>query len=151
MVDGQRQDRPVEVGKRTRHPRIDRMPLRASARGLLEQSPAPSRPVVVIIRNRRLRLISRQEARPRRARAKELHGQRRIGGGGACAQGRPQQIQPTETRWRGSGRPRHRASHRAPKDRKSVVKGKSVSVLLDPGGGRVIKKKKLTPNEVSRQ
>src|SRR3546814_2487183 len=45
IVDVHRQDRPVEVAKRRRHPRVDREPLRANARGLLEQSPAPSRPV----------------------------------------------------------------------------------------------------------
>src|SRR3546814_16367274 len=35
----------------------------------------------------------------------------------------------------------------APRDRKSVVSGKSVSVSVDHGGRRIIKKKKNQPNK----
>src|SRR3546814_20753337 len=37
----------------------------------------------------------------------------------------------------------------APSDRKSVVEGKSVSVRLDLGGGRIIKKKKSIHTRIS--
>src|SRR3546814_20280158 len=53
-----------------------------------------------------------------------------------------QRIEPVAKRFR------HRAAgliqHRQRVDRKSVVSGKSVSVRVDPGGRRIIKKKKMT-------